>query len=430
MNFRHVLPAASLAAALVVPTFAQTAADDENSRIDFDNPGLPVYTPKNKVTFGFRALSSGAAVNFGNLGSIPMRPNTPAADGSGRVYDNGVVATDSLRTDLVRGEIQRDANGNPVRDSQGNFIQTSTPGGRYQTTTTTNGNTVVNGDYLSYTPGQTRSWSYATDAQLVGNHVALSNYGAVSQGATAMKEQSFSGGVEMELSREIGKLGRRVEWSLSAGLAINDINAKTGGTVTSTLRKQTDYFQFIGAPAPSGTRAGPTFGELRDSNGNLINSFGLETTAPLRDSPTAGMSTDTTTVGGASVQGNWQIKGAYAMIRLGPTLRTQLGQSFGLSASVGVAGAYAGSRYSVVESMEMPDLSEPVTTIEDSTASKFLTGYYADLTLDWVANERTGLFAGVTMQQFGDYDQSVGGRTAKIDLGNSVGLRGGITVKF
>ncbi len=429
MNFRPVLIAASLLAGLTLPAHAQTAPD-EDTRIDFDNPGFQVYVPKNTVTFGFRALSSGAAVSFGNLGNIPLRPSTPLEDGSDRIYDNGTIATDRLRDDLARGEVQLDSNGNYVRDAQGNLIQTSTPGGRYQTTATVNNVTVVNGDYLSYTPNQTRNWSYATDAQLVGNHVAMSNYGAVSEGATAMKEQSFSGGIEMQLSRELGKLGRRVEWSLSAGLAINDINAKTGGTVTSTLVRHTDYFEFIGTPPPAGTRAGPTFGELRDVDNNLVNSFGFETTVPLRESPTSGMSEDASTAGGAAVQGNWQIKGAYAMIRLGPTLRAQLGSSFGVSASLGVAGAYAGSSYSVIESLTLPDVAEPVTTVEDSTASKFLSGYYADLTLDWVANERTGLFAGVTMQKFGDYDQSVGGRTARIDLGNSVGLRGGISVKF
>lgn len=428
MNLRPVLPAALLA--LTVPAFAQSAPADPNAVIDFDNPGFIAYVPKNTITFGMRILSSGTTVNFGNLGNIPIRSAAPLADGSGRIYDNGVVATDSLRSDLVRGEIQLDSSGNPVRDSQGNFIQTSTPGGRYQTTATVNNATVVNGDYVSYTPGQTRTWNYATDAQLVGNHVALSNYGAVSEGASAMKDQSLSGGIEMQLSRAIGKLGRRVEWSLSAGLAINDINAKTGGTVTSTLLKHTDFFQFVGTPPPTGTRSGPTFGELRDTSGNLINSFGLETTVPLRDSPSNGMSTDVTTAGGASVQGNWQVKGAYAMIRLGPTLRTQLGENFGLSASLGVAGAYAGSRYSVVESLSMPDIAEPVTTFEEDSASKFLTGFYADVSLDWVANERSSIFAGVTMQQFGEYDQSVGGRTARIDLGNSVGLRGGISVKF
>lgn len=430
MNLRSVIPVALLAAALTVPASAQSAQAADDAVIDFDNPGFVAYVPKNTITFGVRVLSSGTKVNFGNLGSITPREAALAADGTGRIYDNGLVATDFLRTDFIRSEIQLDASGNPVRDAQGNFVQRSTPGGRYQTTVTVDGNTTVNGDYLSYTSGQTRVWSYATDAQLVGNFIAMSNYGAVSQGATAMKEQSITGGVELQLSRELGKLGRRFEWGLTAGIALNDIAAKTGGTVTSTLLKHTDFFQFVGTPPTDGLRVGPTFGPLTNSQGTLVNSVGLETTVPLRDAPTAGMSTNTTTAGAASVKGNWQVKGAYAMLRLGPTVRAQLGENFGLSASLGIAGAYAGSRYSVLETLELPDVAEPISREENSTAAKFLSGFYADVSVDWIANERSSLFAGVTMQQFGDYGQSVGGRTAKIDLGSSVGLRGGISVKF
>jgi len=64
------------------------------------------------------------------------------------------------------------------------------------------------------------------------------------------------------------------------------------------------------------------------------------------------------------------------------------------------------------------------------TENKFLTGYYADLNLEWAANERTGLFTGFTAQKFAGYDPSVGSRTARIDLGSSVGLRGGISIRF
>ncbi|MBI2497893.1 MAG: hypothetical protein HYV75_08295, partial [Opitutae bacterium] len=46
------------------------------------------------------------------------------------------------------------------------------------------------------------------------------------------------------------------------------------------------------------------------------------------------------------------------------------------------------------------------------------------------ANEITGLFGGLTAQKLGDYDQVVGGRTAKVDLGSSVGIRAGVSIKF
>jgi hypothetical protein len=62
--------------------------------------------------------------------------------------------------------------------------------------------------------------------------------------------------------------------------------------------------------------------------------------------------------------------------------------------------------------------------------TKFLNGYYADLNLEWAANERTGLFGGFTAQKFDGYDQQVNGRTARIDLGSSVGLRGGVSIRF
>jgi hypothetical protein len=117
-------------------------------------------------------------------------------------------------------------------------------------------------------------------------------------------------------------------------------------------------------------------------------------------------------------------------MRLGPTITARLSESVGLSASFGIAGAYAGSRYSVVENLEKSDVVQPLTTTEQSNETKFLPGYYADVNIEWRANQTTGIFGGVSMQQLGDYDQSVGGRTAKIDIGNAVGIRGGISIRF
>ena len=82
--------------------------------------------------------------------------------------------------------------------------------------------------------------------------------------------------------------------------------------------------------------------------------------------------------------------------------------------------------------MQIPDLpaDQTLSVTEESDTSKFLGGYFADLNFDWAANERTGLFGGITAQKFDGYDQTLGGRTARVDLGNSVGLRGGISIKF
>lgn len=79
-----------------------------------------------------------------------------------------------------------------------------------------------------------------------------------------------------------------------------------------------------------------------------------------------------------------------------------------MSASLGLAGAYAGSRYSAVESFEIPEIGSTRSTTEQSNASKFLRGYYADFNVEWFANDRTGLFGGISAQKFDEYNQTVG----------------------
>jgi len=215
---------------------------------------------------------------------------------------------------------------------------------------------------------------------------------------------------------------------------LNDLNAKTDGSVQSTLSTFTQRFPLNGRTIPTGLLQAPSFNDLLDADGNLIASGGLETTIPLGIDPDPALTTETSVPGGATVQGNWQVKGAYFLMRVGPSIRLKMTERLGVNASVGVAGAYSGTSYSVVEMIELPgvDGAAPttVTTTEESSRQKLLPGLYADFNVEWLANNRTGLFGGVSVQQLGDYSQSVGGRTARVDLGNSVGLRGGISIKF
>lgn len=417
MNFRFVLPAA-LCAALVLPAPAQT--DDptppppKEEELALTLPTDEWYVPKNTLQFGYRVLNSGASVSFGNLGTVASIRDVAGNRATGdiaRAYDTGLVAKDALR----------------ANETNADGTQSSTPGQRYQRyRTETDGSQTLLVDYIAYTPGQTRFWSYQTDGQVSGGRLALSSYSATSEGATTKKEEGVNGGVELSLTRAIGHVGKRVEWGITAGLALNNLSAKTSGTVRSTLNTFTDYFTLNG-PTPTETRGGPTFDDMPLPGGST-NADGIETTTPLLNTPLD--STNSSVAGAATVQGNWKVKGAYFLMRIGPSFRTQISDRWGVSASLGFAGAFAGSRYSVVEQLIIPDVAEPIIDEPSSTESKFLTGYYADVNVDWFATERTGLFAGVAMQQLDGYDQSVAGRTAKIDFGSAVGIRGGISIKF
>jgi hypothetical protein len=271
----------------------------------------------------------------------------------------------------------------------------------------------------------------------------MSSYSAVSDGAATAKKQGASGGIELQFTHVLGKVTGRTQWSFLAGITMNDINNKTAGDVQSTLHTVTDFYSLHGQTAPdliSSTDAttgsvtaaynAPSYVDLTDANGNVLVTSGKETTVPISAVPDDHV--DNPNAGAVTVHGRWQVKGAYFMVKMGPSMRTQLTERLGLSASLGLAGAYSGTHYSVVESFEIPAIGTTVTT-PDSTQSdaiKFLSGYYADLNLEWAANESTGLFGGFTAQKLGDYNQAVGGRIARIDLGSAVGIRGGVSIRF
>ena len=397
-------------------------------------------TPKSKISVGFRVLSSGGRVDFKNLGIVPAIV-APAAASDGvvtRAYNNGAVTADSLRTD------EKDVDGNQI----------STPGARYKayTTTTTavldaNGNvigsentTVQSGDFLSYTPGLTRQWVASTAEQISQpGYVSFSVYSTTSDGGGFSHKQGPTGGVEFQLAQELGHGSRRFQWSLNTGIALNDINSKSAGTVSSTLHTYTDYYTYSssipGLTLSSVTN--PSYGPLYDTNGNVVASNGVETSVPINAVPTKNSTTDQQ--GGANVTGRWQIKGAYFMVKLGPALRMAITNHLGLTASVGAAGAYAGTRYMATESFfvaSIPDveiaLIDPNTggPVISSTTSRFLTGYYADLNLEWMLNDTVGVYTGVTTQRLSSYQQKLGDRLAKVDIGSSVGIRGGVSVRF
>ncbi len=412
--------------------FAQEISSNEEERLEnLARNDDEWVTPKNSVTVGFRMLASGARVHFGNLGSVPFSATVPPASAGPvtRTYDNGVVTADALRP------AELDALDNPAST-------TTTTGGRYQTYTTSltavldaNGvqtgtvtTTALSGDFLSYTPGLTRVWTYdlPQQATLLPGYIGMSTYSATSDGAALDKKQGPSSGMELQISHVMGKLSKRTEWSLVAGLALNSINCKTVGDVNSTLNTKTDFFSLNGQPAPTTSLIAPYTPPTYDP----VNTT-YETTTQLNAVPDPALSTQSAVAGAVIVHGNWQVKGAYLMVRAGPSIHTQLTERLGLGASLGVAGAFASSFYSTEQTIEVPDVGAPLTTgALVNYTSKFLGGYYADFNLDWTANERTGLYGGLSAQKLGNYNESVSNQTAHIDLGTSVGIRGGISIKF
>ena len=423
MNFRP-LRLIALSVLLTAPVFlhAQETTANEDERIEqlVRTEASEWYTPKNSVAVGFHILTSGAKVRFGNLGQVAFsRAIAPPSLGAivDRIYDNGSVNRDfpAQRAEEV------DANGKQITQ----------PGSHYYTyTVDADGNQIIATDRIAYTPGVTRYWGYSTADQTTAmpGYIAMSSYSATSDGASFSQKQGPSAGVELQFAHAIRKFGKRTELSFIAGATLNSINNKVAGDVHSTLHTYTDYYALpTGATAPvmiGGTPlpyTGPSYNATST----------IETTVPLAATADPSLTTNTAAVGAATVHGLWEVKGAYFMLKLGPAIRTQLTDRFGISASLGVAGAYVGTHYSAIESMKVPEVGTIITDpVQQSDKSKFMTGYYADFSLEWATNDTLGIFGGVSAQKLGDYTQTLGNRDALIDLGSSVGLRGGINIKF
>lgn len=423
-NFPHLV-CLGLAAGVTTAAFAQSDSD------------IPVeyFRPQNyKISVGVR-IRGKVSAKFGNLGTVPaVNPITDRGTGKTKIYDNGTVVGDSARAEEL-----------DPSDTSGNTHLPVDAKGYYATTvTTTNADgsstTVQNGSHLAYVAGQTRTYTVDNASQISpdGKSVTFNSYDAKGEGGTAQGSGGSGGGVEIQLERTLGKLSKRVEVGLLFSIGVSDINAKSRGTVRSTLHTVTDTYAVNAGPNgaldPTQTYTGPTFTDYTEADGTVITPGGIgaggtETTKPLYDTPTS--SSEKTEAGKALIDGFWQIKGAYYMLKLGPDFRVQFTEKFAVSFGGGVSGAYVGSKFRIEESIDLPDTPNPVRLQGESLdQKKFIPGYYADLNAEWWVTQRTGFFAGVTYEKAGSYDQSFMGRTAKVDISSGGGFRFGLTTRF
>lgn len=405
--------------------FASTAglgyAQDEERRAppveipDFSNLDEYIYEPKSTVRFGFRYLS-GAKTSFSGQGRIPSPEDPGAATGANllRVYHDGSVQPDA------RVVARLDSGGNPIIDPQ-----TNSP---------------------SFDPiapdGLTNTWNYVDASQLsLPGYVAFHTYSAdVIDLVARQKDSGSSAGMDIAVSRDMGKLFGRLPWNLTAGMSINDISANTNERVLATLTTLTDFYSLMGRVPPDAPYSSPSSSTstVVDASGNpIVNDDGTTSTVSVDTSvlignEPAGRST-TILTDENSVTNRWRLKGSYYTFRAGPTVWIPITTRLRASFSVGAALIYSGTSYSVTQTFE-PALGSEISDTASSEAYKLLPGYYADATVQFDLTERAGFYAGAVFQSAGSYTQNVDSEnshyTTKIDLANQNGVRAGLSIRF
>ena len=189
-------------------------------------------------------------------------------------------------------------------------------------------------------------WNYGTSSnQLLANgDIAFHAYaGNVTDTASHSINGESNAGVELILDRDMGKLGKRFSWSLTAGFSIADIHSSLYASVPTHADVLTDTYDLFGQipPAPrthsptAHQPDGPQFGgrgRRRDGSSTQTQSVTQEilignVAAQQDDRP----NTDITRPTGTSSEG------AYYTLRTGPTVTMPFGHHWKLNLSVGPA---------------------------------------------------------------------------------------------
>lgn len=365
---------------------------------DFSNLDEYIYVPKSTMHFGFRNIS-GPKTSFSGKGKLAPEDKTGSATGTNefRSYHDGSVSPDGRTT--------------VSESSDGLSVSFQVPN-----------------------DGKTNTWAYSNDKQLTSDgYMTFHNYSAqIIDTSIRSLNAGRSSGLELSVAYDMGKAFKRFDWSLIAGVSLNDIASSMNDKVSARLTTVTDTYNLFGQLPPSAPYSAPSSvsSSVTNTDGTTSTDTADNTTllgnAPL--SRTTSTITDST-----SVNNRWKLKGSYFTMRAGPSLTLQFTTRFKASVSAGLAMIYAGSNYTVVESFEPETGAEINETVTDD-ATKFRIGYYADATLQFDATERTGFYVGAVYQATGSYDQAIATENAnyatKIDLNNLNGFRAGLTFRF
>ena len=377
-----------------------------------------IAVPKTTLSVGMRSLS-GAKASFSGKGFIAsFQPGSDTSTPNlNRIYHDGNQLADASPETFTYSNA--DGTGN-------SFTGPVTP------------------------PGLTNSWSYVDARQLNTdtNTVDMHAYSAdIADSGLRQHNPGAGQGIEVTMSRDMGKLGKRIEWKLLAGFSLNDLKSSTSDVLNATITTTTDTYaaSMNGMVAPTTLpyvaphlvtvpRVDSSGNPVYDTSGSQYIDY-VDNTIYLGNAPLG----RTTTVTNGTVLDRWNLKGAYFTFRGGPSLSFLFNDHFRATLSGGVALMYVGTIYTVDQTYT-PDVGDPLVVTATEEESKLLTGYYADATLQYDFTERAGIYAGAVYQTGGKFTETaaindtITGSTAVyravVDLSRLQGFRMGMNYKF
>ena len=287
--------------------------------------------------------------------------------------------------------------------------------------------------------GRTNRWGYQSDVQALadGSGVVFNDFSTDGRDQTVTGEAEGSVGMDMEFALRLadygvggfGKAGP-VNWGLSFGLGLNDLNVRLSQSITATLNATSDVYSLLGATLPGAPYQSPSFENVTVTNSDgSVSVIQVDSSILLENLPLS--RSTSSTPDGAAIDGYWEVDGTFFTLRLGPWFRWRPIDRLSFRASAGISATILGATLSYQEQGIITD-GRTVSAAVDGDRETFTgTGFYGYLDAEFWITDVTGLFVGVTYEDSStELRLSAGNRTADVRFDTNVGFRLGITTHF
>lgn len=255
---------------------------------------------------------------------------------------------------------------------------------------------------------RTWNWGYQNSSQVSGGAIEFhSDQLATVPLGIEQTSEDLQYGAELNYQRALGTFFLSGRWGFEGALGYTDLDLNDRRSASGIMTHVIDRYPVIGVP-PTPPYNGPFQGP-----GPLLGA------TPLR----------ITTTETAFTTSHQQLSGHAFGIRVGPFFEWNLTKQLGVALSAGLAFAETRVRYDFSETTTLQSGGTTITR-GSSAKSDLLYGNYVSGTIRYDFTRQWGVYGGAQFQQLNDLEQSVAGRTARLQQGATFYGIAGVSYRF
>jgi hypothetical protein len=265
--------------------------------------------------------------------------------------------------------------------------------------------------------GQTWFWGYLNPSQINEsgpNTIDFHHVTAPGLPGEIPAGDSPNMGLELTYNRELGvkENWHHLRYGIEAAFNFMPFDMDYANGINTRLASHTDTYTYTPGTTPPGAPYYGSYGGPGFVIGSTpVNSF-------------------TTMSGNVNLQGRYDLNAYLWGFRLGPYLESPITKKLSLHVSGGLSVGIVDATAYWSETLIPSGGGTPATTYGGGGDTQVMWGYYLSADATYQINDRWGLDLGVQYQDIGRYRHNFGGRTAELDLSQSIFVQLGVSYSF